>query len=96
MLVGYITEKKEVTKVVETRVGASCDNCLTHLHLVPDDGALNALNVILSGGFGQFYDGEDIHLLLCQECGRKLITLFPWLQTKIRNAEDNNYRGNFE
>ena len=86
---GYITEKKEVTKVVETRVGASCDNCLTPMHLVHDDGAFNALNIRLSGGFGQFYDGEDIYLLLCQECARRLIALFPWIQPAIQKAEEN-------
>lgn len=74
---------QEVSQVVEVR----CDCCREKLHSVfPDkEGGWQTLQVVdglhiaLSGGYGEFFDGDTVESLFCQSCAKKLIGEFPML-----------------
>ena len=90
----YKTEIREMRKKEEVVIGATCDACGKELEPVfaslpwGRGGPESALNITLSGGYGQYYDGEDIHLIFCPQCADKFMETFclPFL----RNYNDHS------
>lgn len=69
---------------VRVTVGATCDSCHTKLEPVHvdekgrwDAGAKGSLELILSGGYAQFFDDQSVRVLLCSECAKKLLDQNP-------------------
>lgn len=64
-------------------VGASCDGCDKELEMVGPEGSRlisDGLGIILSGGYGMFFDDRDVSATLCKECSMKLLETFPGLR----------------
>ena len=86
-------EDKEVTRVERVIVEATCDNCQAKLEPVfPDPGMMaqfqQALEVTISGGYGEFIDGMA-RLYLCQACAIKLGEAFPCIKKAWEGAIAN-------
>ena len=74
------TERVERTKTVTVYLDPTCDKCeapLTHVIPGPDSDEhrqyLDALNVVLQGGYGMHYDLTVRDLMLCGDCAKTLI-----------------------
>ena len=81
-------EGKQVTEYRRVAVGASCDNCGKEMGPALEDmyeQPLGALHIRLSGGFGQFIDG-DASAIWCNNCARKLLEVFPSLEKAIQEV----------
>jgi hypothetical protein len=84
---GYIYEQVEKMVAQSIVIGATCDQCGKGLRPVfsgSGEGwqaaqARGALNVTISGGYGQYYDSEHGagRCLLCKECADRLLAEFP-------------------
>ncbi len=74
-------------------VGATCDNCGRELEFVWSDYLISgmpmrdALRITLAGGYGAYFDGNDIGLVFCKECADKLIVEFPCFAVTQRVGE---------
>ena len=88
---GYQYVTKEVLAKVEQCVGATCDQCGADLRPVftdmegnwRDTSTQNSLSLTLHGGYGEYYDGSVIDVVLCQNCAHALVELFPFLSKAI-------------
>jgi len=79
----YRIEPQEVTRLANICVAATCDNCGKDLESVFEDSYYqpkDALDIHLSGGYGQYIDGSST-VIFCKECADRLIEAFPALMT---------------
>lgn len=79
---GFKYQESQVTKTQRVVVGATCDSCGCVLKPVWKDWsdreqAEDALDILLSGGYGQYFDGPGIRLVFCRDCADKLVKDFP-------------------
>ena len=74
---GYIEEviKSEYQKRIV--IGATCDFCSENIQMIDNYILEGALHIVLGGGYGMYYDGDGINLIVCKDCVRKLIEVFP-------------------
>jgi ribosomal protein L32 len=65
-----------------------CANCgaeLTHVFDTGNRQYVDALEVILSGGYGMFFDNidGDHRVFLCCDCAQKLCEAYPWIDRLV-------------
>lgn len=76
---GYRREQQPI--VVGVVTGASCDSCGKELDGLFDwlGGAQDSVDIVVKGGYGRYFDGDDVELVVCSECVKKLAQLLPRL-----------------
>lgn len=79
----YITEVRSVTEKMPVRVASECDGCGLKMDADPE----KSIDITLSGGYGKFFDGNDVVGVLCRDCVVKLTDLFPNIQLAMDKAE---------
>lgn len=92
---GYIRESRSLTEDRDVIVGCDCDNCGMNLEPVDVNsyGAwqscqpVDALDIMIGGGYGQFFDGRTLHLVLCKLCAVAFVTQFPVIGKLMEEAE---------
>jgi ribosomal protein L32 len=64
---------------------AHCGTQLTDLFTEGNRQYKNALEVILSGGYGMFFDNidGDKRAFLCFDCGTQLCETYPWINQLV-------------
>lgn len=89
---GYIKQSKTETVTHDVIVKCFCDNCEMELEpVMARDGvwqscsAVNSLKISLSGSFGEFFDGPDVHAVFCKSCAVRMATEFPKLFEMIKD-----------
>ncbi len=81
---------KRLRRSVTVCTGATCDNCGGEIPLAVGNNADQALDLILEGWYGGFFDGRA-KFMLCKVCAGKLVDTFHQLFPAIYN----NLRGEY-
>lgn len=79
---GYITEEKVESCVRTVIVGAKCDKCQCDLNPIGEsgEGASGAMDIILSGGYAQYFDDVNVRVLICKTCADEILAAYPFLR----------------
>jgi hypothetical protein len=68
-----------------------CDNCKAEINAVYGDFSVSsqgkgALSIELRGGFGAYFDGENINVFLCEHCADQVCKAFPFFKKTIEEV----------
>lgn len=90
---GFVTEERILSLRRNVCVSAHCDNCAKTLDVIhagdldEASGAADALEITLSGGYGQFFDDADVKVLFCGDCANLLLSAFPSIKRSMADQE---------
>lgn len=86
--------RKDRSTITSVVVGAVCDNCGEELRPVHARGdgtwvtphAMGALDIVLEGGYNQYFDTTLLSFVFCRSCADKLVDAFPCINRAIEDA----------